>query len=227
MRLPKFHWHALLSLTFLWLTAPAWSQEQVPDLEGQILQWTNQYRQMYGRPELTLDPKLTQAAKEYAAKMAQVDKAAYALDGKTADDRAKSAGYAFHALGENVAYATVPDNPGLRMFEAWMLSPPHWQKIHAKDCTEIGVAVFRSKSGNFYACQVFGARSPPKLPVTPTALAPYQGQPGAGAGFPQAGYYPTAPPTKEGLNLGFGSLPVTPALPENYYTPTFTPYYGH
>jgi hypothetical protein len=104
-----------------------------------------------------------------------------------------------------------------------MLSPPHWQKIMAKDATEIGLGVFRSKSGKYYACLVLGSRSPqsPVLTVPPA----WSQMPSGSNNLKLPTYYPSQP-SKEGFQFGIGSLPVAPQIPETYYTPPAGSFYS-
>lgn len=120
-----------------------------------IIRLTNEFRRSQKVPPLKADETLARVAQKHAENMARQNKAGHFLDGKTPVDRAKAAGYK-HPVGENVAATTARANLARGFVASWKKSPPHRKSMLNPDYTEIGVGVARSKSGVWYACQVFG-----------------------------------------------------------------------
>lgn len=192
LRMSKPFW--LLPLVSVLAAVPLHAQEPVPSFESPILSWTNYYRLQYGRPAVQVNPVLTQLARQHARHMAEREEMAHALDGKTVVDRAKAAQYAYVRIGENVAFNIGYPNPAWKCFLDWMYSPSHWENIQEAGFTEIGVGVYRSTSGKYYACQVLAQPVPGTGVPRPLFLAqqPYPvvapGQP-----FVPFGMSPVAP----------------------------------
>jgi uncharacterized protein YkwD len=147
---------ALLALAFTPLLA---AQEKQDELklskdEQALLDLVNAERKKAELPALKTNTRLMAAARDHGANMAKQEKAAHVLDDKQPADRVKAAGYAFSRLGENVAWNQRSPK---EVMEDWMKSQAHKDNILKKDYTEIGVAVVKSKKGEPYWVQVFGA----------------------------------------------------------------------
>ena len=123
--------------------------------EQAVIDGTNAERKKAEKPlpALKMNPKLMEAARKHAANMAAQEQMDHVLDGKNPADRAKAAGYAFKALGENVAAGQKAPKDAV---QAWMNSPPHRENILKDAYTEIGVAGVKGKDGLIYWAQVFG-----------------------------------------------------------------------
>jgi uncharacterized protein YkwD len=163
MRRGQPGWVALTCLTFVLGRAPA--QEHAAALENPILYWTNYYRQQKGLPPLQADPQLTYAARLHAYHMATRETMAHVLDGSTLQDRMGRVGYDYRAVAENVAWCEGYADPAWQLFVSWMQSPGHYHNLMGPQYTQIGVGVYRSRSGKYYACQVFGTRMRPAYPA--------------------------------------------------------------
>jgi uncharacterized protein YkwD len=163
MRPGQVSWIALTCLALLPPAAPA--QQHAAPLEGPIIFWTNHFRQQKGLHPLQVDPKLTYAARMHAYHMAVRETMAHELDGSTPVDRVRHAGYEYRAVAENVAWCEGYADPAWQLFTGWMHSPGHYRNLMGPQYTQIGVGVYRSRSGQFYACQVFGTPLPPALPA--------------------------------------------------------------
>jgi uncharacterized protein YkwD len=153
------------------------AQQRAATMETPIITWTNMARQQYGRPVLTPNARLTWAAQQHALNMAAQEIMSHTLDGRTCADRVKLTGYPYVVVGENVAYNFGYANPDWKLFESWVKSPGHWQNIMHPEFTEIGVGVAQSRSGKFYACQVFGRAAGP----LPSRVVPYHAYPASRA----------------------------------------------
>ena len=143
-------------------------------LIGQILALTNQRRKEAGVPPLTINSKLTIAAKRHADDMAAGDFLSHTgSDGSTASERITDAGY-FDGLypgsgtstEENVGSGYVTAET---LMAAWVASPSHYANIIDEDMWDIGIAVsFRPETwdwndrrdrGKPFFVQTFGYRS--------------------------------------------------------------------
>ena len=127
-----------------------------------ILAQTNVFRQEQKRKAVTANPTLMMTAQKFAKFMAQADKYGHTADGHTPWERAKSEGYDYCIVLENIAYAY--DSQGFsdaklaaEFGTGWRNSPPHRKNMLDADITETGVGVARSeKTGHYYAVQMFG-----------------------------------------------------------------------
>jgi uncharacterized protein YkwD len=127
-------------------------------MEGQIFDLINAERRHEGLPGLEYNPQLDQMAQIQAENMAHFQKMAHVIPEArlpTLLDRARSVGYTYGRIAENVArgYPT-PE----AVVNGWMTSRGHRENILNRDVVETGIAVRRSKDGGLYYCQVFGRR---------------------------------------------------------------------
>ena len=130
-----------------------------PDtFEGQIYDLINAERRHQGLPNLAYNAQLDRMAGIQAGNMAYFQKMAHVIpEAKlpTLVDRARSVGYPYATIAENVAlgYPT----PAM-VVEGWMNSRGHRENILDRNVVETGIAVRRSREGGLYYCQVFGRR---------------------------------------------------------------------
>ncbi len=106
--------------------------------EAKMLSMLNQYRAQSGIAPLTLDPRLSRIAGDYAKKMAAADKMGHDVDGHSLlGTRLKGYGYPFSNAGENVAagYHTLAE-----AFSGWRQSPPHDRGMKDPDMSLMGIA---------------------------------------------------------------------------------------
>jgi uncharacterized protein YkwD len=136
-----------------------------PDLAKvaeRITEQTNEFRKKEGCGPVKADAKLADAAKYFAAFMAEKDLYGHRADGTGPADRAEKHGYDYCLVLENIAYAF--DSRGFeadplaeKFFTGWKESPGHRKNMLDPDVTETAVAVARSEStGHYYAVQMFG-----------------------------------------------------------------------
>jgi uncharacterized protein YkwD len=130
------------------------------DLErvrAQVLDRVNRERRAAGRRPLKANAKLDLAAQRHAEDMLArryFDHQSPA--GTTVRERAPAAGYAWRAIGENIAEGQFSVD---EVMDTWMHSPGHRHNILDPDFTELGVGVARGESGGEVRVtwvQVFG-----------------------------------------------------------------------
>jgi uncharacterized protein YkwD len=122
-------------------------------LNHRLLDAHNKARADAKLPPLTLDAKLTAAARRHAEDMAEHEKMSHdGSDGSKPDERVKGAGYHFVRTGENVAEGQRDVG---QVLEAWMDSPGHKANILGP-FTQMGAARAFDESGKPYWCVDFG-----------------------------------------------------------------------
>jgi uncharacterized protein YkwD len=138
---------------------------QAEEVQARVLALVNQARsrpQHCGdkafapAPPLRLNPKLHSIANAHAGDMARHDYFSHTgRDGSTVDGRATRAGYAWDAIGENIAAGQLSADAAVR---GWMNSPGHCANIMSPAFSEMGAAfvVNRQSSQGIYWAQVFG-----------------------------------------------------------------------
>ena len=137
----------------------------LPDIakvEAAIIEITNTVRVQEKLGPVVISPQLTQAARAYAALLAQSGAFSHEADG-TISDRVKRTGYAHCLIAENLALHQ--DSRGFETralaksaMEGWLNSPGHRANLMLPDVTEIGVGVAKAADATpkYIAVQVFG-----------------------------------------------------------------------
>jgi uncharacterized protein (TIGR03000 family) len=120
--------------------------------EKLILKLINAEREKAGFDPLVADPKLNRAARSHSLNMAKQSTLAHELDGKSAPDRMKDAGYRLRTYGENCGVGSRTPAQAVQM---WMNSPPHKQNILTATFNETGLGIAVGKAGKKYYTQVF------------------------------------------------------------------------
>ncbi|MGW6874719.1 CAP domain-containing protein [Streptomyces xanthophaeus] len=100
-----------------------------------MLQLVNEARTAAGCQPLTVDPKLTAAAQEYANDTTTSHKGS---DGSSVEDRLKKAGATFSASAENIAWGSGDEKVHV---DGWLASTGHAGNIKNCNFTKTGVAV--------------------------------------------------------------------------------------
>jgi uncharacterized protein YkwD len=125
-------------------------------LEQELLQMTNQHRMLKGLPELVMDEKLTQIAREHSDGMAQQGFISHELPSGNLRSRMNKAGYLIEIARENVASA-----PSIGVAQSALIgSPDHRSNILADDVTRIGIGIARCPdpaSHQLYITEIFAA----------------------------------------------------------------------
>ncbi len=105
-----------------------------------IISRTNYYRMQKNLSPLVTNDRLTRAAQKKVDDMfAQQYFEHESPQGIESDDLARSAGYVFIVVGENLALGEYESD--FEVVEGWMDSPGHRENILSSSYTEIGVAV--------------------------------------------------------------------------------------
>ena len=119
---------------------------QTASPEGQLFNSLNRERAALGLPVLQWDDALASAARQHAARMAQLNQMSHQLPGE--QDllaRVSETGARFSAIAENVA---VGPDPGL-IHTMWMHSAGHRANILSPELSAVGIAVVQGNSGLF------------------------------------------------------------------------------
>ncbi|MDR3619372.1 MAG: CAP domain-containing protein [Paludisphaera borealis] len=134
-------------------------------LNFNLLEAHNRARADAKLPPLTIDAKLTTAARRHADDMAEQEKMSHeGSDGSTPDVRVKRAGYHYVRTGENIAAGQKGVD---QVLEAWLESPGHKANILGP-FTQMGAARVIDESGEPYWCVEFGE---PILRLNPAEAA--------------------------------------------------------
>ncbi|MEU9554062.1 CAP domain-containing protein [Streptomyces fumanus] len=121
--------------------------------EAQVLALVNEERAAAGCAPLTADDRLTRAADAYSDAMAGSGVLSHTgPDGSTMASRVEAAGYAWSALGENIARGQAD---AASVMESWMNSPGHRANILNCSFTHLGVGVHPGDGGPWWT-QDFG-----------------------------------------------------------------------
>jgi uncharacterized protein YkwD len=154
---------ALAALYFLFLLAPARSQDHSPNpnrpphaaaavssnpsaQEEFLLDAANRERAAAGLQALKWDNALAEAARKHAEVMVSQDLLLHqCLNEAPLNERAAKAGAKFSMIAENIAVGPNPET----IHNGWMHSPGHRQNILSADVTAVGIATLRGHGGLF------------------------------------------------------------------------------
>jgi uncharacterized protein YkwD len=101
----------------------------------------NQYRSDHDRGTVTVDARLTKAARRHARAMADRDFFSHVgADGSNMGKRVIEAGYIWRLAAENIAAGMVGPADAI---ESWIDSPGHRQNLLLKGATHMGLAHVR------------------------------------------------------------------------------------
>ena len=127
-----------------------------PGLEEGMLRLVNQHRALKGLPELVLDEKLAEIAREHSTGMAQQGFISHNLPSGDLRSRMSGAGYLHEVVRENVASA-----PSIGIAQdALAASPGHEGNMLADDVTRVGIGIARCpdpSSRQLYITEIFAA----------------------------------------------------------------------
>ena len=127
-----------------------------------VINFTNQFRKEEELEKVEIDPRLKNAAQEFADYMARTNRYGHKANGTSPAERAKKAGYEFCIVAENIAYASdsegfTTDKLAHEIVDGWKASTGHRKNMLDPDVTEIGVALAQGgKNGYVFAVQMFG-----------------------------------------------------------------------
>lgn len=132
--------------TFTPTPLPGAAPTPASDWEARVAQLINRERVARGKPRLSIDSRLVQAARRHSQDMADNDFFShYGSDGSSPLDRIRAAGYSFRTASEAIAGGYGSPE---QVVEAWMNSPVH-RSILLGDYTDIGVG-YVYKLGSAY-----------------------------------------------------------------------------
>jgi uncharacterized protein YkwD len=144
-----------------------------------IVQFTNEQRELYGLPTLKNNSKLASAALAKANNMFSVGYwNHFGPNGETPWQFIKASGYSYVYAGENLAKGFKSAEG---VVEAWMASPTHRENILSGNYTEIGIAVVSGQllSENvILVVQMFGNPTSATVPSPTNVKTPTQTEKG-------------------------------------------------
>jgi len=136
--------------------------------EQELVEQVNQAREKAGRPPLTVDHRLTQAAREHSQKMAESHTLTHVLSGEPGvPERLAATGIRFNRSGENVGYNSDFE----KMHSGFMHSPPHRANILSPDYDHIGIGVVQGSDGIYWATEDFAYEVPNRRATEAADLA--------------------------------------------------------
>lgn len=107
----------------------------------------NGYRSKKGLKPLTMNDKLTQAAKRHSADLARHDRIAHkGSDGTDPWDRVRKTGYKARLAAENVGAGQLSL---AEVFKGWQDSPEHDKNLLLPDATHMGIALVQNPDTGF------------------------------------------------------------------------------
>lgn len=138
----------------------------LPDLartEAAIVMQTNAFRREQKLGDVKPDPKLTEAARAFAAYLARTGRFAHEADGRKPAERIAAAGYKYCRVSENLALnqdsrGFTTERLATAAVEGWKSSPGHRRNMVEPGVTEIGVGVAQAPDAapKFLSVQLFG-----------------------------------------------------------------------
>ncbi len=137
------------------------STSMIATVQRAIVDRTNEFRKSKQLADVQRDEHLMQAAKEFAAFMAETGKYGHQANDMTPAERAEAAGYNYCVVRENIAYRmntgeVTADSLSKVFVQGWIDSPPHRENMLADYITHMGVAVATTDDVTYYAVQMFG-----------------------------------------------------------------------
>ncbi|WP_374676495.1 CAP domain-containing protein [Ideonella sp.] len=141
---------------------PAAAVPALAGSEAAVRARANAFRAESGLAPLAPERALQEAARAFAAYMAESDHYGHEADGRTPAQRSEAAGYRWCAVAENIAYVMRSDGFATeelarRLMDGWIASPGHRRNLQDGDMTQTGVAIAHStRTGRYYAVQLFG-----------------------------------------------------------------------
>lgn len=135
----------------------------IPQVEIHVVEMTNRARAGEKLAPLVPNPKLSAAARSYAAFLAKAKEFSHTADGREAGERIQAAGYEWCQVGENLALAQSSGGfasleLARRAVEGWLNSPGHRENLMQPAITEIGVGIAKApdKDPKYITVQLFG-----------------------------------------------------------------------
>ena len=155
-------------VTILFAAGISSAQEYAPDATGhsdpvqiqvahEMINIINGIRTQMGQYPLVFNPQLTAAAQGHVNDMAVNHYFSHtSIDGRSAGDRIRQAGYHYAWYGENLAQRW--DITGAGAFDQFWNSPPHQAIMIDPNYREAGIAFAVSDTGEIFYALVLGVR---------------------------------------------------------------------
>ncbi|WP_406670662.1 CAP domain-containing protein [Methanolobus sp. ZRKC4] len=122
-------------------TSVVYAEETYVLEEQQMLDLINDERLSYGLESLTLNPVLTQVARDHSKEMIENDYFSHdSFDGTLFSERLSDAGYSLYRVGENIAMKYPPDV--VKAHENLMNSAGHRANILSSNYNEMGIGIW-------------------------------------------------------------------------------------
>jgi uncharacterized protein YkwD len=129
------------------------NSRSLEQLEREIYQQVNQYRQSRNLPPLKWDDRITQQARMHSEKMSK-KRVSFGHDGFEERAKAIRRDILYVSAAENVALNQGYTDPATQAVRGWIKSNGHRQNMEGKfDLT--GVGVVRNAAGEYYFTQIF------------------------------------------------------------------------
>ena len=129
--------------------------------EVEVVRLTNEYRSKKGIPPLTQNSVASDVARDWSQSQGESFFGMishFGLSGRT-KRIASALGTSFTATGENVAMFSNRKNSFEQIAETfatqWYNSPGHQKNMLSRNFSNIGMGIFKTKSGAYYGTQIF------------------------------------------------------------------------
>lgn len=135
------------------VTSPTDWQFSLRELEQQVWQQINQYRQSQNLPPLKLNAQISQQARQHSQAMAQ-GQVPFSHQGFEQRAKAIAQPLPYRRIAENVAFNQGHPNPAQQAVQGWLDSPGHLNNIRG-EFSQTGIGVARNEAGEYYFTQIF------------------------------------------------------------------------
>jgi uncharacterized protein YkwD len=127
--------------------------QQYSRLVDDVHRRVNEFRRSQGLKPLTLDPRISEQAREHSADMARIGKTiTHRGFAERLEDLSKA--IPLRAAAENVAAAKGQENPAQTVVEGWTNSTGHLKNILG-DFNLTGIGIAQSDDGTYFFTQIF------------------------------------------------------------------------
>lgn len=129
------------------------SDAEYAELEQAVHDQVNAFRAEQNLPPLTLDPRISEVARQHSEDMA-ANRVEFGHDGFEGRVQAIARTVPYRSAAENVAYNQGYPDPVAQAVEGWINSPGHRVNMEGQfDLT--GIGAFRTPDGKYYFTQIF------------------------------------------------------------------------
>lgn len=129
------------------------STSEYASLEQAAHDRVNAYRTQQNLPPLTLDPRISEVARQHSADMA-AGRVAFGHDGFESRVQSIARTIPYRSAAENVAYNQGYRDPVAQAVQGWINSPGHRVNMEGQ-FNLTGIGVTRTADGKYYFTQIF------------------------------------------------------------------------